>query len=70
MSSLCWRTRRGLHPGARTGDPHVQFEDGRAVVDAGTAAALATLPAGLGVTVPAAGDPDEGQGDPGGEGDG
>lgn len=50
--------------------PHVQFEDGRAVVDAGTAAALATLPAGLGVTVPAAGDPDEGQGNPGGEGDG
>lgn len=45
--------------------PRVQFVDGRATVDAETAAALATLPEDLGVTVQPAGEQDAG-----GEGDG
>lgn len=40
--------------------PRVQFVDGRATVDAETAAVLATLPEDLGVTVHPAGEQDDG----------
>lgn len=42
--------------------PRVQFVDGRATVDAETAAALATLPGDLGVTVHTAGPQGDGDG--------
>ena len=40
--------------------PRVQFVDGQATVDAETAAALATLPGDLGVTVHPTGEQDDG----------
>ena len=42
--------------------PHIQFVDGRATVDAETAAALATLPGDLGITIQDAGEQDAGDG--------
>lgn len=42
--------------------PRIQFVDGRATVDAETAAALATLPDDLGITVHTAGPQGDGDG--------